>query len=232
MAGSLEDVTLLMPDSVSPAAVAYDGEFFYAVNGLDARVFVFASDGRYIDSFRTVRAYRTARYSNAGNAFCCVGAGCRSGIYLLNGRFEETAYVPLESGSENQDRYICDAALSETGDAFEVTKRDSLELYARNGEFITTAARAGEGREFALWAQSGGVSAVYYYKNGMPFLTVDGEGGVLPGCTKMRSFITQGGNIYGAFSEGYLYTKTGPVYGAGVISRKPFGANAAKRGCV
>lgn len=232
MAGLLENVTLLMPGPVSPAAVAFDGEFFYAVNGLDARVFVFAPDGRYIDSFRTVRAYRTARYSEAENAFCCVGAGCRSGIYLLNGRFEETAYVPLEDYSENENRYICDAAFSETGDAFEVTKRYSLELYAREGGFIMTVARAGDGREFALWAQSGGKNAVYYYKNGLPFLTVDGEGGVLPGCTRLRSFITQNGDIYGAFCEGYLYTKTDPVYAAGVISRKPFGANAPKRGCV
>ena len=73
---------------------------------------------------------------------------------------------------------------------------------------------------------------MYYYKNGLPFLTVDDEGGVLPGCTKLRSFITQNGDIYGAFCEGYLYTKTDPVYAAGVMSRKPFGANAPKRGCV
>jgi len=218
----IPQVSLLMPDSVSPAAVAYDGGLFYAVNGLTPHVFVFAPDGAFIDRFDTVRPYRAARWNAATNSFCCLGSGCRSGIYTLDRRFEETSYTSLEPEEDGGESYICDAGFSEDGALIEVTKRKSLELYDRGGGYIDRAERAAEGEEFVKWASFGEKDAVCSVSDGIEMLTVDGEGISLPSCVKLKSFIPSGGTLCGAFCSGYIYTRTEDIYGEDGIKRRVF----------
>ena len=228
MPETIPQVTLLMPDSVSPAAVAYDGELFYAVNGITPYVFVFAPDGAFIERFDTVRPYRAARWNAATDSFCCLGGGCRSGVYTLDRRFEETAYVSLEPEEDMGDRYISDAGFSEDGAFIEVTRPKYLEIYTRGGEYVERAARAGEGKEFFKWTRFAGNDAVCTSVDGATVLTVDGEGGVLPSCVRLRSFIPSGETLGGAFTSGYIYTRTEDIYGEDGINSRIFGVTGCR----
>ncbi len=211
MPGDMIRAALLMPDRVSPSAVAFDGEYFYAVNGIDPYVFVFTREGMFLRRCRTVRPYRTARYDSETDSFCCVGSGCAGKIYYLNGRFEETAYAAPEHIPCGGDGYVCDAFLSGNGDILNVAHRRSLDVFTRGGDYLLTMERARAGREFLLWAQNGEERATVYEEDGECFISVGGATRGTGSCVRPDSLFEYGGVLYGAFTQGYIYTSVSPL---------------------
>lgn len=222
MSDALFPTSLLTPDSVSPAAAAFDGVFIYTVNGMDPLVFVFTPQGEYIRRFRTLRPYRAVRCGETQNTFCCVGSGCRGGVYLLNSRFEETAYIEIENYGAESERYISDASLGEDGLLY-ITRPHSIDVYSPDGGYIYTSARSGTEREFLRSAETQSYNALYYAADGDRLLTVNGEGGALRPCVYLRSFIPTPEGLYGAFAVRYVYTYIAPVFAAGTLDRGVFG---------
>ena len=222
MSDTLFPTSFLTPDSISPAAAAYDGFFVYTVNGMDPFVFVFTPQGEYVRRFRTLRPYRAVRYDKEQNTFCCVGGGCRGDVYLLNERFEETAYIEIESYGSDGERYIADAAQGEDGLLY-ITRPHSIDVYSPDGGYIYTSARSGAGREFLRSAETQSYNALYYLQNGEYMLTVNGEGGALRPCVELRSFIPAPEGLYGAFAVRYLYTYIAPVFAGDTLDRAVFG---------
>ena len=218
--------SILMPSSVSPSGVAFDGKRIYALDGLSPYVYVFEADGTYVDRFRTLRAYKSAKYDEKNGRFCCFGGGRDGRIYGVNSRFEEVGSVEIEFQERNDRCGIADASYVQDGNGFDVTHAHSLRVYAVDGSFDRTVTRTPVGRTFLHWYDFGTHRALHYEENGRRYVTVDRIGGTIPDGVSLKSFIPWEGGLYGAFSSGYLYTYVVPVYTDGRLNTSIFGSFA------
>ncbi|MBQ6043158.1 MAG: hypothetical protein IJL41_03345 [Clostridia bacterium] len=212
MSETLDRTALLTPDLVSPAAVAFDGERFYTVNGSDPFAFVFARDGTFLNKCRTVRPYRTARYDAQTRTFCCLGSGCGRTVYFTDERFAETGCARIGNAPHGDGGYIADAFTGENGELLNVVRPKALEVYSSGGDYLLTSARADEGTEYLLWARGESGSALCFEQNGVRFIETADETRVMESCVKLRSFVPYGNAVLGAFSDNYIYTYVSPLF--------------------
>ncbi len=215
--------SILMPSSVSPSSVSFDGKRIYSLDGLTPYVYAFDTDGLYLDRFRVLRAYQSAVYDEKQGRFCCVGGGRPGRIYTLNRRFEEVCSVEAEFQDASDRQGIADASYRSDGGGFDITHRHSLRVYALDGSFDRTVTRTPVGRTFLHWQEFASHRALHYEENGRRYITVDRLGGTLPDSVALKSFIPYGDELYGAFSWGYLYTYVIPVFTDGKLNTSVFG---------
>lgn len=216
--------SITLPNCAAVSGAAWTGEQIYAVDGLSPRVYVFRSDGLYLDRFRAIRVYRTVRFDDINkNRFAATDVSCSPRVFILNSRFEEIGGVALETQTFS-DRIVLDAGYNRDGSGFLITHPFSLRVYALDGSYVSTVTRNPVGRQFLHWAEFGLHRALNYTENDRTYITVDRVGGIFPECVALKAFIPMENNLYGAFNVGFIYTYFIPIYENGALNTSIFGS--------
>ena len=101
---SMNGITITLPDGVAASCVAYDGENYYACDGVRTVVYEFDASGQPAGCYNTVRPYKALRSDAYSGGFLALGGGCGRNIYYLDANMRETgAICPAGEGSA---RYV------------------------------------------------------------------------------------------------------------------------------
>lgn len=199
-------ISILMPSSVTPSYVGYNGESFFVVDGLGAYVYVFDKSGLYLDRFPTFRTYKTAAFCPENNCFCCLARGCGSNVYITNSRFEEISAINLEYQTFADRRETADACFSPDGKCFNVAHAYSLVNYNLDGSYISTVSRPADGKQFLRYRVCPDGLWISYRKKSQTFVASPAQTALLPLDTAIRSFLGDTEKMI-AITEKYIYTK-------------------------
>ena len=91
----MNGITITLPDGVAASCVAYDGENYYACDGVRTVVYEFDASGQPAGCYNTVRPYKALRSDAYSGGFLALGGGCGRNIYYLDANMRETGRYVL-----------------------------------------------------------------------------------------------------------------------------------------
>lgn len=207
---SMNGITITLPDGVAASCVAYDGENYYACDGVRTVVYEFDASGQPAGCYNTVRPYKALRSDAYSGGFLALGGGCGRDIYYLDANMRETgAICPAGEGSA---RYV---GIAVNGALLDVTYDHRIIRCTRSGGYIGTLNTSRGGTVFLGYDEYTEGNALAVEEDGRLYVAVDGETCTMPACTSFRGFLPFADKISLALGYRYLYTYIMPVAAEG-----------------
>lgn len=196
-------VTIILPDGIGTAGVAYDGENYYACDGFNSKIYIFDQNGVPSGCACTLRPYRSLRYDTLSGGFIALGGGCRSGIYFLSDDFRELGVVVPAVGGCTRINYV---GVSIDGAHLDITYDRAIYRCDRSGGYVDTLNLSSGDTQFIAYDEYTEGSALAYENESGVFVSVGGSSSVLPSCSTLKSFMPFADRMYAAVGYRYIYT--------------------------
>lgn len=211
------NICLTLPSRTAVRSATFFGEEIAAVDGLHTRIFLFDTCGTCIESVNSLRCYSLLRYDPVSNGFVARCDTCGNRVFYLNCFFAEIGTASL--GSLACEGPLYDVTMYD-GRLY-ATFEDRVVAYTRDGSPLCTVVRPRLGVATRHYIRSGDESLTHIVRDGQSYIVHSsdgcGAGLVVPRGLTLRNFTIQDGDIYGAFTSGYLYTYLVPLVSDGVF---------------